>query len=264
MTSDTVNNTPDKDFSALDQLVLQLVNAGRLPRSSPHDCSYLEGQQAIEEGFMVEELHPELYHDLMNRRFRRSGHVLYRPQCEGCQACTPLRIPVNVFEPSRSQRRAMRKNKDVLVRFGPPHLDERRLELYGRYLEMQHPGSPQSNEPDSLKNFLYTTCVETIEVTYELPDGALIGVSILDISSQSLSSVYHFFDPRERRRSIGVFSAVTEIELCRQWGIPYYYLGYWIAGSATMAYKAQYYPHELMIDGVWERQTKPPKGASKP
>ena len=246
-----------KPFSALDQLVLKLVDSDKLPCSAPHTCPYLDGLDATEEGFMVEQLHPEVYHQLMDKGFRRSGHVLYRPRCGECRACVPLRIPVEAFLPSRSQRRIIRRNSDLDIRIAPPLYDQERLDLYQRYLLSQHPDSPQSDDPEGLENFLYTTCVDTIEVTYYHPEGHLIGVSILDLSEQALSSVYHFFDPKEHRRSIGVFSVLSEIELCRTRGLSHYYLGYWVEGSKTMQYKASYYPHEILKRDEWVRRSSP-------
>lgn len=251
-----------RPFTSLDRLVLRLVESGRLPKSSPHACPYISGRNATEEGFLIEELHPEVYHQLMDAGFRRSGKILYRPRCEECHACTPLRVPVQDFTPSRTQRRVWRRNADIRHTITtPPTLDDARFDLYRRYLNHQHPDSPQSEEADRLQGFLYTSCVDTVEVAYLGPDGALLGISILDRSSQSLSSVYHFFDPAARDRSIGVFSVLFEIDLCKQWGIPYYYLGFWIDGSKTMNYKATYRPHELLTDSGWQR---PSPTASSP
>jgi arginyl-tRNA--protein-N-Asp/Glu arginylyltransferase len=204
---------------------------------------------------MIESLHPDAYHALMDMGFRRSGRVLYRPQCEGCQACVPLRVPVATFTPTRSQRRVWRRNQDLRhVVTSPPVMDDARADLYLRYLAHQHEKTP-ADSAERLEGFLYTTCVDTLEVSYLDPSGALIGVSILDRSAQSLSSVYHFFAPEARERSVGVFSVLFEIELCKEWGIPYYYLGFWVDPCKAMTYKATYQPFELLTDGVWRTPT---------
>lgn len=230
--------------------LLELIESGGLPRTSPHDCSYLPGRQSQSEGFTIPQLHGETYHDLMDLGFRRSGKVVYRPRCEGCQACVPMRIAVDKFVPSDSQRRAVRRNQDLNIYIQSPTLTDEKIALYQRYLQHQHPNSPQSEDADGLREFLYESIVNTVEVNY-LKDDRVIAVSILDVCSRSVSSVYHFFDPLESRRSLGVYSVLTEIELARQRGIPYYYMGYWIEGCSTMHYKANYRPHELLVDGQW-------------
>jgi len=250
--------------ASIDALVMKLVNEERLPRSSPHDCPYLDDLEAVEEGFMVERLRPETYHELMNLGFRRSGQVFYRPRCENCSKCTQLRVPTEDFKRSKSQRRTWNKNKDVTAEVGPPVLTDEKYDIYRRYLAHQHPDSRQTDDREGLRNFLYTTSVDTMEVRYRLDDGdeegeesgRLIALSLLDVSSRSLSSVYHFFDPRERKRSLGVYSVLYEVELGRRWGIPWYYLGYWVEGAPTMKYKANYYPHEILVDGEWQRRHK--------
>lgn len=242
-----------------DDLVLRLVDEGRLPVSSPYACSYLPGRRSAQEGVLVESLRPETYHALMDRGFRRSGQVFYRQRCVGCSACVPLRVPCEEFTPSRSQRRVLRRNTDLVSEVAAPELTDEKYALYVRYLAGQHPSSRQSSDREGLEEFLYTTAVDTVEMTYRDAEGRLVAVSILDRSPLSLSSVYHYFDPAEHRRSLGVFSVMHEIEYARGVGIPYYYLGFWIEGSRTMHYKANYYPHELLLDGRWVRRAAPPE-----
>lgn len=249
---------PSQRDNGIDEIVLRLVEERRLPASSPHACSYLPERQAVEEGFMVERLRAQTYLALMDKGFRRSGQVFYRPRCPGCRACVQLRVPVEGFEPSRSQRRVWRRNQDLVAEIGAPQLTDEKYELYVRYLAEQHPDSRQSGDREGLREFLYTSAVDSIEVCYRDAAQRLIAVSLLDTSSRSLSSVYHFFDPREHRRSLGVFSVLYEIEHARRVGIPWYYLGYWVEGSRTMHYKANYTPHEVLVDGRWERRERRP------
>lgn len=228
------------------------------PRSVPlgrhsHDCSYLPGLTATDEAWLSTGLNPLAYHELMNRGFRRSGLVLYRPACDGCRACVPIRIPAGEFAPSRSQRRVARRNADVRVSVGAPHLTDEKYEVYRRYLHHQHGGSPQGDDIESLREFLYASCVRSIEFEYRDPAGALLGVSIADRCPKSLSAVYHFFDPAHAQRSIGVYSVICEIAWCRENDVPWYYLGYWVQGCRAMEYKNQYRPFELLTDSGWRR-----------
>lgn len=242
---------PDSAIDPVREPLLDLIESDGLPRTSPHDCSYLPDRQAQSEGFTIASLHGETYHDLMDMGFRRSGKVVYRPRCEGCQACVPLRVPVATFKPTHSQRRTLKRNADLTIAVSEPLLTDEKIALYQRYLTHQHPQSPQSGDADGLREFLYESIVDTLEVNY-IKDGRIVAVSILDLCSRSVSTVYHFFDPGEAKRSLGVFSVLTEIDIAKQRQIPYYYMGYWIQGCATMQYKANYQPHEILIDGRWK------------
>lgn len=225
------------------------VSLGR----SAHPCAYLEGREATDEGYLALELSPAHYQRLMDLGFRRSGHVVYRPVCRDCRACQPLRVLVNEFKPSKSQRRVLRRNADVRLELGEPDLSEEKLSLYQRYLEFQHPGTRQEADEETLRNWLYSSNTATLEACYRDASGLLLGVTILDLCPWALSSVYHFFEPAQARRSLGVYSVLAEIELCRAKGLPWYYLGFWVKGCAKMEYKSDYAPFELMVDGQWVR-----------
>jgi arginine-tRNA-protein transferase len=203
---------------------------------------------------MAQSLDPALYHDLMNAGFRRSGQLVYQPICPTCRACVPLRVPVDRFTPGKSQRRVWRCNQDLRVEVALPMPTEEKLALYQRYLTRHN--DDQSADAESFIDFLYTSPVDTLEFTYRDPaqNDALLAVGICDISPSagSLSSVYFYFDPQHARRSLGTFGALWEIQFARTRSIPYYYLGYWIAGCGTMDYKANFRPHQLLgPDGAW-------------
>ncbi len=232
--------------------LFRAIDDGSLPEEPERPCAYLPGRVAREQAFAAERLPGGLYHDLMDRGFRRAGHVFYRMRCPACRACVPIRVPVVPFTPTRSQRRVMRRNRDVTLQMAPalrPARDEV-LDVYGRYLAFQHPSTRQGESRESMEAFLYEDCVDTIEVSYRV-DGRLMGVSVLDVCERSWSSVYHFFEPDFARRSPGVFSVMAEIEICRRLGVPHYYLGYWIAECPAMAYKADYRPCEILENGAW-------------
>lgn len=216
-----------------------------------HDCSYLPRRAATEEAWLVWQISPAAYHELMDRGFRRSGNILYRTACASCRKCVPIRVPVEGFQPTRSQRRALSRNQDVRMFVHEPELTAEKHDVYKRYLRAQHRESPQGEDLESMREFLYSSCVATVEIEYRDPRDKLLAVSICDVSKRSISSVYHFFDPDEHRRSLGVYSVLKEIELCREKKITWYYLGYWIEGCPTMDYKRQYQPHELLIEGEW-------------
>lgn len=218
--------------------------------NEPHACPYLSGPMAREEFMIWNRLHPVLYGALMEFGYRRSGRVVYRAVCEACRECIPLRVPVAAFSPSRSQRRVRRRNRDVSVEIGEPTCTDEKWRLYTAYLRYQHDGTLSKRRED-FEAFLYDSPTETLEMVFRAK-GRIVGVGIVDVCPLCLSSVYFYFDPAEARRSLGTYSALIEIETCRERGRPYWYAGFFVRQSARMNYKAHFRPHELLgPDLVW-------------
>lgn len=191
-----------------------------------------------------------IYHQFMDAGFRRSGEVFYQNICPGCRECVPIRVPTKSFTLSKSQRRVWRRNQDVAVSVGPPQLTDEKHQLYSQYQQQRH--GKLDITRDDLNSFLYVSPVDSLEFEYRDRTGKLLAVSVTDWCERSLSSVYTYFAPDEARRSIGVYSALLEIAWAREHGIPYYYLGFWVKDAATMAYKADYQPYEILrTDGLW-------------
>lgn len=226
----------------------------RLVQLSPHPCPYLPGREALYRATAGERIDPSLYHEFMDAGFRRSGKMLYQPICRGCRQCIQLRVPAATFAPTKSQRRAVRRNVDVVVDVALPLPTREKLELYARYCSHWH----RKTEPETAEGFvefLYDSPVDTIEFTYRVAD-RVIGAGICDVSERSLSSVYFYFDPAEAWRSLGTFSAVREIEFCRERGIPHWYAGFWVRDCPAMTYKATFGPAEVLgTDGEWRPLT---------
>jgi arginine-tRNA-protein transferase len=220
-----------------------------------HLCGYFKDREATDQAWLAHQLDPELYTKLMDLRFRRSGQIIYRPTCESCDLCIPIRIPVAEFKPSRSQRKAISRNRDVSVTMGKPELTAEKHAVYESYLDSQHGQTPQGSNLESMRDFLYSSCVDTVEVCYRDANDTLLGASILDVSKNAISSVYHYFNPEHAKRSMGVFSALSEIQLTNELGRDWYYLGFWIKDCAAMDYKHDYQPNEKLIDGKWVRST---------
>lgn len=218
-----------------------------LLRGERHPCPYLPGRVAAElfVASIVDD--SQVYQLLLDHGFRRAGLVCYRPACPDCQACVPIRIPVRRFSPSRSQRRVLRRNADVQVEITSPSCDDEHWDLFCRYQRWQHDGR-MIRMRDEFRRFLCVSPIETIEMSYRL-DGRLVGAGIVDVCPQGLSSVYMYYEPDCARRSLGVFSGLCEIEECRRRGLPYWHLGYWIAGCRSMEYKNRFRPYELLTSG---------------
>lgn len=211
-------------------------------------CPYLDGRQARHLALRLEPLAPGVYHALMDLNFRRLGDVFYRPQCDGCGECKMIRVRVADFRPSRGQRRCLRRNRDVAVGFdAPPRPSDEKAALYRRYLAARHDGQ-MDGSPAELHGFLYSSPLRTVEASYRL-DGRVVGVGIADVEPLALSAVYCFFEPELAPRSLGVLNVLTLIEECRRRGLPYLYLGYYVADCERMSYKAGYRPCEILEPG---------------
>ena len=213
-------------------------------------CPYLPDRQSRNEAYRVDVLDGALYERLLSRGFRRSGRAVYRPRCRGCRLCVSIRVPVESFLPSRSLRRVSRRNGDVRMIVGDPQPTPLKYRLYTNYLDRQQ-DETMSRDYGSFLAFLYDSPTETVEFTYIL-GARLIGASIADLTPSGLSSVYMYFDPDFRDRGLGTLSILREIAWCREQGLAYYFLGFHVAGSRTMDYKARFRPHErLMGDENW-------------
>ncbi|MFM2247766.1 MAG: hypothetical protein RL071_3841 [Pseudomonadota bacterium] len=224
----------------------------------PEPCPYLPGRMArMPLRLQLRPLQPAAFDELLAQGDRRVGQMLYRTACGSCAACEPLRLPVAAFAPTRSQRRALQKNRDVVVEAGPATYTAEKLALYNRHKRER--GLSHSDEPmtrSSYEGWFLSTCVTTVEMRY-LVDGRLIGVGILDLGEQDASSVYFYFDPDEAPRSLGVFSALMELAWLRSRGGRYLYMGLWVEDCRHLYYKAGYAPHERRIGGEWQRFDAP-------
>ena len=215
-------------------------------------CPYFKDGRPSRTAFLYPDrpLEPPEFEAAIQMGMRRSGFLLYRPICPGCRKCQPFRVPIATFEISTSQKRVWKHCAGQFeISLARPNAETDRLNLYERYGEFQH--GKGDSDPGSYSEFLVDSCADTYELSWRNKEGKLAAVSIVDILPTGLSSVYSYWDPDLQHLSLGTYTALCEIDLCRRNQLPYYYLGYLVPGAKTMNYKAKFGPAEVWEGDNW-------------
>ncbi len=220
--------------------------------TQPHPCSYLPDEQATT--LFLDPSQPmdvQVYAELSEMGFRRSGDHLYRPHCQRCSACIPARIPANALLPSRQQKRIIKRNGDLKVQAVRAGFTEEYYSLYATYIEKRHAdGDMYPPSREQFNTFLVRDLPFSRFYEFRL-DGRLLAVAVTDVLPNGLSAVYTFYDPNEERRSLGRYAILWQVAEAARLGLKAVYLGYWIKNCRKMNYKTEYRPIELLVSQRW-------------
>lgn len=231
--------------------------------TAPQPCPYLDGRSERKLFTTLRNPDAAEVNDLLSLRgFRRSQGVVYRPSCAGCNACLSTRIPIDAFRPSRTQKRLMKRNADLTRHAAKAAATQAQYELFRSYLDSRHAdGGMAEMDAFEFAAMIEETPVRTrvIEYTLDDEDGQeeLVAACLTDVLSDGLSMVYSFFDPTLSRRSLGAYMILDHVEIARQAGLPYVYLGYWVPGSEKMDYKSRFRPFEIYQGERWQMVEDP-------
>jgi arginyl-tRNA--protein-N-Asp/Glu arginylyltransferase len=224
----------------------------KLFTTHPHRCSYLDDKEATTLFIDPEaEVDVGLYSQLSEYGFRRSGQHIYRPRCSHCQACIPMRIPVEKFRSNRNQKRCWHRNEDLEVNILDSIDSDEHYQMYDDYICQRHgDGDMFPPSRQQYQDFLSAQwgCTEYIEFRQA---SRLVAVAVSDRLDNALSAIYTFFAPDESARSLGTYAVLYQIERARKLGLTHVYLGYWIKECQKMRYKSDYRPFQLFINNVW-------------
>jgi leucyl-tRNA---protein transferase len=226
--------------------------------TTSYNCGYLPNKLA--QSLIATPQHlvdAETYSSLIQQGFRRSGNFAYRPHCENCRECIPVRIILQDFIPNRSQKRAYKQHQNLVTTILPVAFYAEHYALYAAYQKARHTNdelnqddNADENDVEQYRHFLCETNVESVMVEFR-ENEQLKMVSVIDLVHDGISAVYTFYETSDAKASLGTFNVLWQIEWAKSLNFPYLYLGYWIKDSKKMAYKQNFMPLEKLIGNEW-------------
>jgi leucyl-tRNA---protein transferase len=229
--------------------------------TAPQPCPYLEGRMERKLFTALQGEYAEKLNDSLSKQgFRRSQNVLYRPSCAECSACLSARIRVADFKPTRSQRRTLKRNAHLRREATSPWATEEQYGLFRAYLDSRHAdGGMADMDIFEFAAMIEETPIRSRVVEYKdsQDEGRLAAVCLTDVLDDGLSMVYSFYDPALANESLGTYVILDHVEIAREAGLPYVYLGYWVPGSPKMGYKAKFPALEVYAGSAWRALGNP-------
>lgn len=226
--------------------------------TTPYRCGYIAknlAQSLIATPHQL--VDAAVYSELINQGFRRSGKFTYRPHCENCNKCIPVRMVLNQFTPRRSQKRAYKQHADLTANILPLDYHPSHVELYTQYQTLRHVAedtlkeNKMADEAEQYRQFLCSSHVESLLIEFKDKQDQVKIVSVIDIVRDGVSAVYTLYDATEQKASYGTYAIMWLANWTKSLNLPYLYLGYWIQESPKMAYKEKFNVQERLIDGEW-------------
>ena len=218
--------------------------------SKPFQCGYFKDRKSLFEEYLLEDISEVEFEYLLSHGLRHFGEYYFRPRCLNCHECVPIRLRVDEFSPSRSQKRSFSTSSQVEIRQGRPHYSHKKFELYlnhkKRFISLQ-------DDVEDEENFRLSFYAKTpfgMEFEYYL-NGKLIGVALADVTRKTFSAIYTFYATEVSQLSLGTYSILKQIQFCKDRGISYFYMGYFIATNKSLSYKANFRPNEVYINHEW-------------
>lgn len=239
------------------------LEGGEFYVTAPAPCPYLKGRRERKIfSYLSGDAAPSTNALLTRRGFRRSQNIIYVPACEACSACVPVRIVADEFDLSKSRRRTLTRNADIIRRIKAPQATGEQFSVLRGYLDARHDdGGMADMTVLDYASMVEETAVDTMIIEYSLRNDEtgeehLIAVALTDRLTDGLSMVYSFFEPEEETRSLGRFMILDHVALAHEFNLPYVYLGYWVEGSTKMDYKTRFQPLEKLTSTGWVRMDK--------
>ena len=218
--------------------------------SKSFQCGYFKDRKSLFEEYLLEDISEPEFEYLLAHGMRHFGDYYFRPRCLDCYQCIPIRLRVEDFKPTRSQRRALKSCQELKVNAGPPRYTDEKFKLY---ISHKKKFCPLQDDVEDEQNFRLSFYVNTkfgLEFEYYMGE-KLIGIALGDHTTNAFSAIYTFYDTDASKLSLGTFSILKQLEYCRQKGVKFYYLGYYIEDNQSLRYKAGFRPNEVYIDHSW-------------
>jgi len=218
--------------------------------SKPFQCGYFKDRKSLFEEYLLEDISEIEFEYLLGHGMRHFGDYFFRPRCQNCHLCIPVRVRTEEFKPTRSQKRSLKACKSIETRIASPRYSSEKFQLY---LEHKERFQPLKDDVEDEQNFRLSFYVNTsygIEFEYYL-NGKLVGIALGDYTGNTFSAIYTFYNAPDPKLSLGTFSILKQLEFSKLHGIRHFYLGYYIANNQSLSYKSNFRPNEVYVDNKW-------------